>query len=173
MQPLNTIRQLGYVVSDLDEALNYWVDVLGAGPFFLIKHCALKDQIYRGLPSAVDVDIALGNSGEVQIELIYQHSDEPSIYNETNPSGHLGLHHFGVMPNDFERAKETMLQQGCEEAFACTVNNAKLAYFDTRKQIGHFTELWENSRVFNDVAQLVEDAAKDWDGTNPLRAMPI
>ena len=48
MQPLHTIRQLGYVVSDLDEALKYWVDVVGAGPFFIIEHCALRDQIYRG-----------------------------------------------------------------------------------------------------------------------------
>ena len=172
MQPLNTIRQLGYVVSDLDKALKYWIEVLGAGPFFLIEHCALREQIYRGQPSAVDVDIALGNSGDVQIELIYQHSNEPSIYNETNPAGHLGLHHFGIMPSNFEMAKGALLEQGCEEAFSCTVSRASLAYFDTREQVGHFTELWEDSSVFNDVAQLVEDAAKDWDGADPVRKMP-
>ena len=172
MQPLNTIRQLGYVVSNLDDAIRHWVEVLGAGPFFLIEHCALREQIYRGQPSAVDVDIALGNSGDVQIELIYQHNDVPSIYNETNPAGHLGLHHFGVMPNNFELATKKMLDEGCEEAFSCTVSRAKLAYFDTRKQTGHFTELWEDSNVFNDVAKLVEDAAKDWDGNTPIRPMP-
>jgi hypothetical protein len=32
--------------------------------------------------------------------------------------------------------------------------------------------LWENSNVFNDVAHLVENAAKDWDGSNPIRPMP-
>ena len=57
MQPLNTIRQLGYVVSNLDEAIKYWVEVVGAGPFFIIKHCALREQIYRGQPCAVDVDM--------------------------------------------------------------------------------------------------------------------
>lgn len=172
MQPMNTIRQLGYVVSDLDEALKYWVDVVGAGPFFMIEHCALREQIYRGQPCAVDVDIALGNSGDMQIELIYQHNDAPSIYNETNPAGHVGLHHFGIMPVSFELAKATFHEQGCEEAFSCTVNRAELAYFDTRKNVGHFTEIWENSNVFNDVAHLVEDAAKNWDGRNPLRPMP-
>jgi hypothetical protein len=172
MQPLHTIRQLGYVVSDLDEALKYWVDVVGAGPFFIIEHCALRDQIYRGQPAAVDVDIALGNSGDVQIELICQHNDVASIYNETSPAGHVGLHHFGIMPANFELAKANFRERGCEEAFSCTVSRAELAYFDTRKHVGHFTELWENSNVFNDVGFLVEDAAKNWDGSNPVRPMP-
>ena len=74
MQPLNTIRQLGYVVSNLEESLKYWIEILGVGPFFMIEHCALREQIYRGRHSAVDVDIALGNSGDVQIELIFQHN---------------------------------------------------------------------------------------------------
>ena len=172
MQPLHTIRQLGYVVSDLDEALKYWVDVVGAGPFFIIEHCAIRDQIYRGQPAAVDVDIALGNSGDVQIELICQHNDVASIYNETSPAGHVGLHHFGIMPANFELAKAKFRERGCEEAFSCTVSRAELAYFDTRKHVGHFTELWENSNVFNDVGFLVEDAAKNWDASNPIRPMP-
>ena len=153
MQPLHTIRQLGYVVSDLDEALKYWVDVVGAGPFFIIEHCALRDQIYRGQPAAVDVDIALGNSGDVRIELICQHNDVASIYNETSPAGHVGLHHFGIMPANFELAKAKFRERGCEEAFSCTVSRAELAYFD-------------------DVGFLVEDAAKNWDGSNPTRPMP-
>ena len=55
----------------------------------MVEHCALREQIYRRRHSAVDVDIALGNSGDVQIELIFQHkSNELSIYNEINPAGH-------------------------------------------------------------------------------------
>lgn len=173
MQPLNTIRQLGYVVSNLEESLKYWVEILGVGPFFMIEHCALREQIYRGRHSAVDVDIALGNSGEVQIELIFQHNNnELSIYNESNPAGHLGLHHFGLMPPDFELARTRFMREGCEEVFACTVSGAQLSYFDTRAQVGHFTEIWEQSHVFNDVAQMVEDAAKKWDGLDPVRPMP-
>ena len=173
MQPLKTIRQLGYVVNDLDEAIKYWVEVCGAGPFFIIKHCALREQVYRGRSSNVDVDIALGNSGSIQIELIFQRNNQvASIYNETNPSGHVGVHHVGIMPEDFEVARARLIERGCEEAFACTVSRAKLAYFDTRKDVGHFTELWENSSVFDDVALLVEEASFDWDGRNPVRPMP-
>jgi hypothetical protein len=172
MQPLESVRQLGYVVSDLNAAVEYWVQVLNAGPFFLIKHCALRNQIYRGQPSNVDVDIALGNSGDVQIELIYQHNNTPSVYNETVASGHVGLHHIGLMPTDYESTCIHYTDLGYQTAFQATVSGAELVYFDTREAIGHYTELWERSDVFDDVARLVEEAAFDWDGKNPLRPMP-
>lgn len=172
MQPLETIRQLGYVVSDLDAAVEYWVHVLNAGPFFLIKHCALRNQLFRGQPSNVDVDIALGNSGDVQIELIYQHNDIPSVYNESAPGGHAGLHHVGLMPADYQSARTQYTDLGYKPAFQATVSGAELVYFDTREAIGHYTELWERSDVFDDVARLVEEAAIEWDGSHPLRPMP-
>lgn len=174
MQPLNTVRQLGYVVADLDAAVHYWVNTLGAVPFFLIKHCALRNQQLRGQPAAVDVDvdIALGNSGDVQIELIFQHNDVASVYNETAAAGHIGLHHFGLMPSDYKKARKQYADQGFEVAFEATVSGAELVYFDTRAAIGHYTELWERSDVFDDVARLVESAAVGWDGENPLRPMP-
>lgn len=172
MQPLETVRQLGYVVDDLDAAVEHWVQVMNAGPFFLIKHCALKDQLFRGQPSNVDVDIALGNSGDVQIELIYQHNDVPSIYNESAATGHVGLHHFGLMPADYEKSRAYYTDLGYKAAFQATVSGAELVYFDTRAAIGHYTELWQMSDVFDDVARLVEAAAVNWDGRDPLRPMP-
>ena len=63
-QPLYTVRQLAYVVRDMDSALKYWTEVLKTGPFFLIEHCALEDQVYRGAPANADVSIALANSGD-------------------------------------------------------------------------------------------------------------
>jgi hypothetical protein len=173
MQPLETIRQLGYVVSDLDAAVEYWVQALNAGPFFLIKHCALRNQIFRGQPSNVDVDIALGNSGDVQIELIFQHNDISSVYNESSASGHVGLHHIGLMPTDYEGTCKQYIDRGYETAFQATVSGAELVYFDTRKAIGHYTELWERSNVFDNVARLVEEAAVGWDRKKPLRPMPV
>jgi hypothetical protein len=172
MQPLETVRQLGYVVNDLNTAVEYWVQVLSAGPFFLIKHCALEDQIFRGQPTNVDVDIALGNSGDVQIELIFQHGDAPSVYNESTASGHVGLHHIGLMPMDYQRTRAHYTDLGYKPAFQASVSGTELVYFDTRSAIGHYTELWERSDVFDDIARLVEEAAVKWDGKDPLRPMP-
>ena len=172
MQPLNTVRQLGYVVSDLDKAIKYWVEVLNVVPFFLFEHCPLDDQIYRGQASNVDVDIALGNSGDVQIELICQNNDEPSVYKEAVDAGRIGLHHFGLMPTDYELAKAQYHELGHEVAFECNLGGSELTYFDTLDTIGHYTELWQNSEAFNDIARIVEDAAKDWDGSDRVRPAP-
>lgn len=32
------ITHIGYLVSDLEEAVNYWSTMLGAGPFFIITN---------------------------------------------------------------------------------------------------------------------------------------
>ena len=101
-QPLYTVRQLAYVVRDLDAALKYWTEVLKVGPFFRFDHCPLLDQRYYGKPSNTDVTLALGNSGDLQIELIYQHNDEPSVYKEFLDAGRVGVHHFGMMPVDYQ-----------------------------------------------------------------------
>lgn len=172
MQPLNTVRQLAYVVKDLDAAIKYWVDVLKTGPFFMFEHCPLENQIYRGQPTNVDVDIALGNSGDVQIELICQNNDAPSVYKEAMDAGRIGLHHIGLMPIDYSAAKAQYRALGHEAAFECSMGESELIYFDTLDAVGHFTELWQNTQAFNDIALLVENAARDWDGSNPVRSVP-
>lgn len=172
-QPLQTVRQLAYVVRDLDAALHYWTSVLEVGPFFLFEHCPLQDQRYRGQPSNVDVSLALGNSGDLQIELIQQHNDAPSVYREFLDAGRVGVHHFGVMPVDYAAACAAYRARGVEAAFECTVGGAPLTYFDTVASIGHYTELWDNSAVFKDLFLMVEDAAKGWDGREPVRRMKL
>ncbi|MEQ8663634.1 MAG: VOC family protein, partial [Gammaproteobacteria bacterium] len=105
-QPLYTVRQVAYVVRDIDAALKYWVDVLKVGPFFLFEHCPLENQRYRGGPSNADVTLALGNSGDVQIELIYCENDAPSVYKEFLDAGRVGVHHFGMMPENYAETCE-------------------------------------------------------------------
>ena len=58
-QPLYTIRQVAYVVRDMDAALKYWTETLKVGPFFLAEHCPLENQKYRGGESHADVSLHL------------------------------------------------------------------------------------------------------------------
>jgi len=172
-QPLYTVRQLAYVVKDIDAGLKYWTEIMKTGPFFLFEHCPLKNQVYRGSPSNADVTLALGNSGNLQIELIFQHNDEPSVYKEFLDAERTGVHHFGLMPEDYKSTCQQYKALGHEAAFECTVGNAELVYFDTVATIGHYTELWDNHSVFKDLFIMVEDAAKNWDGKDPVRPGPL
>ena len=51
----------------------------------------MENQKYQGGPSNADVSIALGNSGDVQIELIHK-NDAPSVYKEFFDAGRTGIH---------------------------------------------------------------------------------
>ena len=170
-QPLYTIRQLAYVVRDMDSALKYWTEVLKTGPFFVVEHLAVEDQIYRGSPANADVSIALANSGDLQIELIYCEDDSPSVYKEFLDAGREGVHHFGMMPVNYEETCAEYRTVGHETAFEGKVGGSPFAYFDTVDSVGHFIELWDNCETFKEMFLMIEDAAKGWDGSDAIRPM--
>ena len=64
------VYQNCYVVNDLDAAISHWVNVVGAGPFFVKRRLDNLVIDYRGTPSSLNIDFALGQAGPVHIELI-------------------------------------------------------------------------------------------------------
>lgn len=171
-QPLGTIRQLAYVVEDMDKALDYWINTLGAGPFFMLEHAPLENQRYYGQPSNADISVALGNSGDLQIELIIQHNAVESVYRDFLAAGRVGVHHVGLMPEDYEAACQRYIEAGHKPAFELTLGGAPAVYFDALDTVGHYVELWDNNELFKDMFLMIEEAAKDWNGHHPIRPMP-
>ena len=166
---LGTVSQVAYVVEDMDRALKYWIEVINAGPFFVFEHALLENQRYRGGPSDVEVTLAVGNSGDIQIELIYCENDAPSVYKEFRDAGKSGVHHIGLMPEDYTKTIELYRSLDFEPAFECSIGGTDLVYFDTVKTLGHFTELWDNSETFLEFQRSVREAARTWDGSDPIR----
>ena len=74
-----TVTQNGYVVRDIEAEMNHWVEVLGVGPWFYMESIPVEDFRYKGEPSPLDFSVALANSGDLQIELIQQNNDAPSL----------------------------------------------------------------------------------------------
>ena len=56
-QPLYTVRQVAYVVRDMEKALKYWTEYLKVGPFFMLEHAPLENQKYRGGASNADISM--------------------------------------------------------------------------------------------------------------------
>ena len=77
------LRQVAYVVHDIERAMAYWSRAMGVGPWFYNEHVGVTEFSYYGKPSALpDLSIALANSGGVQVELIQQRNDAPSLYRD-------------------------------------------------------------------------------------------
>ena len=171
-QPIFTMQQLCYVVDDLDAALKFWTEKMKVGPFFLLEHVKLEDQIFRGRPAdeKTDITVALGNTGALQIELAFQHNDTPSVYKEEwLNKGRTGVHHFGFIPEDYEANFKAFVDMGFEPAFQCNIAGSPLCYFDFLDTLGHYVEFWENSDLYRNIFRATEEAARNWDGSNPVR----
>ena len=61
------IRQLGFVVEDIEAAMHHWATVIGVGPWFYAPRIPVQNFQYRGQPSAMVLSVALANSGPLQV----------------------------------------------------------------------------------------------------------
>jgi hypothetical protein len=167
------IRQNGYVVRDIDAALVHWTKVLGVGPFFYIERAPIEDFRYRGEPSDLEVSIALGNSGSLQIELIQQRNTAPSSYRDFLVRGCEGLQHVAYWTEEFDADLDRVqglgygvLQSGCVGGA-----NGRFVYFETEGHSGTVVELSEVSGFKGEIFRQIAEAARDWDGTDPVRTI--
>jgi len=166
------IRQNGFVVHDIEAALRHWTEVLGVGPFFLFERVPITDFRYRGEASDLEVSIALANSGPLQIELIQQRNQAPSMYRDFLARGSEGLQHVACWTESFDAELERLTGQGLRVGQSgCIGENGRFVYFETEQHPGTVLELSEingpKGRFFRHIAE----AAEGWDGSEPIRRM--
>ncbi len=164
------IRQNGYVVRDIDAAMRHWTEVLGVGPFFYIERVPVDEFRYRGEPSAIDVSIALSNSGPLQIELIQLRNDAPSLWGDFLAGGNEGLQHVAywteTMDEELARIEERGLEIGQS---GCIGENGRFVYLLTESHPGTVVEVSEVSGAKGRFFQHIAKAAESWDGNEPIR----
>jgi hypothetical protein len=105
-----SIRQIGYVVTHLDRAVAGWVDI-GVGPWFVMRGLPVH-ALYRGEPCEITLSLALANSGEMQIEVIQQQDDTPSIFSEFLAAGREGFHQLAYWTEDFAATMREVEEAG-------------------------------------------------------------
>lgn len=165
------IKQLGFVVPDLDATLQHWAGHLGVGPFFRVEVVAPDGFVHRGRPSAARFAAALGNSGPMQIELIQPLDDEPSLWREFLDEGREGLQHVAYWTDDFDRVHAEATAAGYREAHGGVLNGGRFTYFETDVPGGYAVELSEQSPAKRAFFGAIREAARDWDGSDPVRSL--
>ena len=125
------ITQNGYVVHDIEAAMKHWSQVLGVGPWFYSKRAPIEGFEYKGSSSDCEVSIALANSGPLQIELIQQRNNAPSMYRDFLAAGNEGLQHIAYWSDHFDDALAKALSFGSEIGQRGHVGaDGRFAYFD-------------------------------------------
>jgi AhpD family alkylhydroperoxidase len=162
-------RQNGYVVRDIDAAMRHWTQVLGVGPFFYVERAPIADLHYRGEPSGAEVSIALGQWGPLQIELIQQRNDAPSVYQDFLDAGYEGLHHMAYWTEDMDADLERLTRAGFNVEQSGTAAGGRFVYFQSEGPPGTVVELSDVSGGKGQIFAQIAATAKSWDGTDPIR----
>jgi catechol 2,3-dioxygenase-like lactoylglutathione lyase family enzyme len=110
---LTTIDQVGFVVRDLDRAMEaYWR--VGIGPWRVYSYSASRftEATYRGRPADWSFRLALATVGGFTLELIQPVSGE-SLYSEyLAVNGEGGIQHLGLVVEDVDLVVEQARQAG-------------------------------------------------------------
>jgi methylmalonyl-CoA/ethylmalonyl-CoA epimerase len=169
---LGEVMQLAYVPADFDAALLFWTKTMGAGPFFALNHVKLEDTRYQGAPVEIDFSMALGYWGDIQIELIRQHNDAPSIYKAWRDAGREGLHHVCILVDDMAAARRASAEAGAVIAQEAKVSGGgEVIYVDTGGGPGTMVEILKPGPGSRDFFAMMREAARGWDGRDPLRTL--
>ena len=142
--------QICFVVPDIEEAIEYWKHTNGIEAWNVAHDLALHqtEKEYYGKPGNFQFSCGYGYAGETLIELA-RHDRGDSVYNDWIQSGQKGPHHVGfrlTTPEDYAEAEQHYQQAGLVKAmagyFSGPFGDCRWSYYDTRAQIGCFTELY-------------------------------
>ncbi len=168
------IVQICWAVEDVDIAVRRWVEIMGAGPFFVMRHIPLVNVTYCGIPGTYDHSAALGQCGNVQIELHQQHCDSPSAAKELFAPGEYGILHMTWCVNDVDLEIQRMKYLGFPMIFTCgSGTDLYTAWFDTRSLFGTYIEVYQDNPFISQSYDAVRKASIGWNGDNALRPMEL
>lgn len=164
--------QIAYAVPDVVEHAASWVRDLGAGPFFVRRHIPVSDVVHRGTPAVFDHSAAYGQWGSLMIELVQDHGTGPSAIRDMYMPEEAGLHHLAFFVADLDATTATLGAAGYPLAMQAVAHGAvRFNFIDAVASLGHMIELYEPTEHLTNFYAMVADAAKTWDGAEPVRIM--
>lgn len=155
--------QLGFVTNDYNATKAVLMKAYGVSDFFMFENIEFLELKYTGKSVEGRVNVAIGYSGETQIEIV-----EPlggnDLYAECLKDREFGLHHIGVLVDDIEDeiqrrklGQDLVLQSG----YVGQEKGIQFAFLDTRSELGILTELvWLSPQVKKTYERLRQRATR-------------
>jgi len=167
------IMQLGYVVRNLDAALDHWVKALGVGPFFVTPHVPYAEVHHRGRQIEIETRVAIAYHGALQIEVLEQTGGDVSMFTEFLDRRGGGLHHVCAVTDDLAALTARFAGRGVGVLQGGqTAAGIPFAYFDTDPDdTGRVLEVVQPTPGLTRFFDKLQVAASGWDGTDPIRSL--
>lgn len=157
------IRQIAYIVEDLDAAIRHWMDYAGIGPWTVYKNASMRGHC-RGADTTVKMNVGLSYQDEVQIELIQVTSRTPSPYQDAGGHSLVGMHHIAWLSHDIDGDVAKAMQRGLVPAFEASNGVVRVAYMESAVEPGLLLEFIEAAPVVLENFASGTKAAREWDG---------
>lgn len=137
--------QIAWVVKDVEKTKTFFQEMLNVVNFSPTVTTRLSDYdgTYYGEPSFAENLVSMAYSGETFIELIQPISGKSIFkdYIENNPTG--GVQHiaYGTPIANLDQIISEFERKGFTVVSSFDTPIAKIVFFDTREEIGVFTEI--------------------------------
>jgi hypothetical protein len=139
------ILQVCVVVRDVEKAVRHFEELLGIGPFaiYSVSSDDMPGVVYRGLAGDYKVKVAMTKVGGGVIELI-ENVRGKNIYTEFLEKHGEGIHHIGLVTEDFESIFKNFANRGLKPSLDGPIvgkTMGRFTYFDTEPHVGGILEL--------------------------------
>ena len=120
------------------------------------------------------MSIALGNWGDLQIELICPHGEGESTWHQFLRQRGGGLHHISVWTSTFDDLVNKGLEQRLQfEARGALLNGTRYAYFQTPAPDLPLLEISQVTEVSAGLFTEIRTASINWDGSDPVHIINL
>jgi hypothetical protein len=166
------VTHVGYVVEEIEPAVDWAISTLGAGPFFLIPHLHFDTCTFDGAPAQYDHSSAFGQWGDIMVELTVVHSSDPPALAELigGPAPRFG--HVGWLSDDLEADSAALDAAGMPLFHTGASGPVAAHWHDGRARLGHHVEILRRSPQIEGFYELIRSSSAGWDGSEPLRPGP-
>lgn len=168
---LGPVRQWGYLVKDLDDAMDCWINQLGVGPWWGYRNVTAIAEV-NGEQHELVMSVGLAYQGGMQIELIHQTNDAPSPYSYfyRGSDDAQVLQQIAYMVPDVNQAIAECQQRGMHEVGRIIPSpDSAYVYMSSPQMAGLAIELMPFDQGFLDDYQRCAIEADTWDGSDPYR----
>jgi hypothetical protein len=163
--------QLGHVVGDIVDSATRWSSTFGVGPFHVLPVVDQQLTHADGSVRTLRIQVAVAQAGPVQIELIQQHCDTPSLYRDWSKDGTSAFHQVATVTNDYGAKLAHFASLGFAVAAESLGGSFRIAYVDTAAEFGFYTEVVEYTPRFIEQLDAISSTCATWDGTDPVRLL--
>jgi hypothetical protein len=166
------IRQIAWVVRNLDESVAAWRRISGLGPWTIFRNVAMAGEL-GGKPATVRMHVALGYQGDMEIELIEDLGAGPSPYRAASGEPLVGMHHVGWFSEDVLADVARGRQRGMQVRFEAANAVTRVAYLEDPHEPKLLFEFIEMNAAMRAGYAARLEAARTWDGQNPLQVIDL